>query len=79
MQHFYYFFCKRAIVDVELLSKCNEMIITGASTYGMVAAMKSLRMPLYVNGNGFDMKKCARLNLGTPPAVYGNNHYYASY
>ena len=37
---------KRAILDVELLAKCDELVITGGSTYGFVSAMKSLKLPL---------------------------------
>ena len=58
---------KRSIMDVELMGKCNETIITGGSTYGFVAAMKTLKLPYYINGGEFDMKKCIKVNLGTPP------------
>ena len=40
-----------SIMDVELLSKCNE--ITGDSTYGWVAAMKMLKLPYYINGGHY--------------------------
>ena len=66
-------------MDVELFSKCDEMIISGASTYGFVAAMKSLRMPYYVNGIGFKMKKCAKMSLGKPPASYHHEHFVSTY
>lgn len=41
---------KRTVIDSELLSRCDELIITGGSTYGFVSAMRSGRMPLYFNG-----------------------------
>jgi hypothetical protein len=40
---------ERAIIDVELLSRCNQLVVTGGSTFGFIAAMKRLRMPFYVN------------------------------
>ena len=56
---------KRAILDVELLAKCDELIITGGSTYGFVSAMKSLKLPYYING-GMNMTKCERTGLSQP-------------
>ena len=41
---------ERAIVDNELLSKCDELIITGGSTFGFLSAMRMGRMPLFFNG-----------------------------
>jgi len=57
---------KKTILDVELLSRCDEIITTGASTFGWLAAMKSLKMPYYVTG--FSMNKCLRADLGKQPA-----------
>ena len=63
----------RAIIDVELLSRCNELIITGGSTYGFVAAMKSLKKPYYVNGRSnmstcrlHELSRPSHTDLGTP-------------
>ena len=56
----------RTILDVELLSRCDEIIITGGSTFGWIAAMKSFKMPFYVNGKS-TMQACARANLSYPP------------
>jgi len=60
---------KRAIIDIELLSKCNELIITGGSTFGWMAAMKTLKLPYYINGlsRSEDMRKCERVNLSRLP------------
>ena len=58
---------KRAIMDIELLSKCDEVIITGGSTFGWIAAMKSLRMPFYINGKSSLMRKCERVDMSRLP------------
>jgi hypothetical protein len=54
----------RTIMDVELLSKCNEVILTGGSTYGFVAAMKMLKLPFYINGG--HNNKCVKTGLSKP-------------
>jgi hypothetical protein len=41
----------KTIVENELLSKCDELIVTGGSTYGFLAGIRANRMPLYFNGN----------------------------
>ena len=41
---------QRAIIDVELLSKCDEILMTGGSTFAFMGAMKSLRMPYNIDG-----------------------------
>ena len=58
----------RAMLDVELLSLCNEIIVTGGSTFGWVAAMKSLKLPLFLNGKN-SMDKCLRSKLSEPPSA----------
>ena len=58
----------RTIVDNELLAKCDDIIITGGSTYGFVSAIKAMRMPYYVS---VGMHKCMRANLSSPPSYYG--------
>ncbi len=60
--HFY----SRTILDVELLSKCDELVVTGGSTYGFLAAMKGFKMPYYINGGPANMTKCVRMSLGSP-------------
>jgi hypothetical protein len=57
----------KTIMDVELLSKCNELIITGISTYGFVSAMKMLKLPYYITAGG--MKECVKFDLGSPPTT----------
>ena len=59
---------KRAIMDIELLSKCDELIITGGSTFGWIPSMKSLKPPFYINGLS-NMRKCERVNFSRPPLM----------
>lgn len=40
----------RTILDNELLSKCNEIIVTGGSSFGFVAALKTGRLPFFIEG-----------------------------
>jgi hypothetical protein len=54
---------KRAVIDNELLSKCDELIMTAGSTYGMVAAIRSGRKPLFFSGMRRS-RHCERLSLG---------------
>ena len=62
----------RSILDIELLSQCDELILTGGSTYGWIAAMKMLKLPFYVNGKTSSMTKCLRHNLSQPSTTnYG--------
>ena len=57
---------EKAIVDMELLSRCDEIIITGGSTFGFVAAMKSGKLPYFVNGRDSNMTSCLRHSLAYP-------------
>ena len=61
---------RRTIVDVELLSRSDEIIITGGSTYGFVASMKSLKLSYYVNGKS--SSDCSRISLSSPPRTPKN-------
>ena len=51
---------ERAILDNELLSRCDDIITTGGSTFGFVAAMKSRRFPkvLYLRGKHLPDEEC---------------------
>jgi hypothetical protein len=57
---------RHTVLDVELLSKCDEIIVTSGSTFGWLAAMKSLKMPYYVSGASESMAKCTREDLRWP-------------
>jgi len=54
---------RRAVLDVELLSKCDEVIVTSGSTFGWLAAMKTLKMPYYISGSSDKMMKCTREDM----------------
>jgi hypothetical protein len=54
---------RHTVLDVELLSKCDEIIVTSGSTFGWLAAMKTLKMPFYVSGSSERMVKCTREDL----------------
>jgi hypothetical protein len=57
---------RRAVLDVELLSKCDEIIVTSGSTFGWLAAMKTLKLPFYVSGSSEKMVKCTREDMRRP-------------
>ena len=56
---------ERAILDVELLGRCDRLVLTGGSTFGFVAAFKSGRRPYFVDG-WRQMKKCALFDFSAP-------------
>ena len=57
------------LVDIELMSRCDEIILTGSSTFGMIAGFKSMKMPYYVNAKegGIGSEQCKRMDLAHPP------------
>lgn len=57
---------ERSILDIELLSKCDEMIITGGSTFGMMSSIKSQKRPYYFEGKRL-MNDCKILRFFSPP------------
>lgn len=46
----------RTLVDSGLLSKCDELIHTGGSTFGYVSAMRSYRVPYNLDGKSQQIK-----------------------
>lgn len=40
---------ERAVLDVELLARCDRLILTGGSTFGFVAAFKTRRRPYFID------------------------------
>jgi hypothetical protein len=65
----------RTLLDVELMSKCNELIFTGGSTYGWLAAMKMLKLPYYIEGKNLTkvtMNKCVKTTFSNPPSYTHN-------
>ena len=59
----------KSILDHELLTLCNQTIITGPSSYGFVASMKAGRMPYYVRGLNANETKCRKANFNDPPSA----------
>jgi hypothetical protein len=57
---------ERAVLDNELLSRCDELVVTRESTFGFVAAVRSGRLPSYYK-SGFVNTKCARMSFETAP------------
>jgi hypothetical protein len=60
----------RTLLDVELLSMCDEIIMTGGSTYGFLSALKSGKYPLFVNGRR-RAGKCDRFSFSNPSLTPG--------
>jgi hypothetical protein len=62
----------RTILDLELLGSCDELIVTGGSSYGMMASIMNGKLPYFVNGGGrmhqSDNKSfvCERMKLSRP-------------
>ena len=56
---------ERAILDIELLSHCNETIITGGSTFGFIGSLKNQKIPYIVEGRR-SSKECKLLNFYAP-------------
>jgi hypothetical protein len=50
------------ILDNELMSKSDFLIISGGSTFGFTAAIRKNELPFYVNG-GRNQKKCIKMTL----------------
>ena len=59
-------FFMKTLVDSELLARCQEIIMTGASTFGWLSTMKALHMPLFVEGTP-NQTECRRATLEKPP------------
>ena len=58
-------------IDLELMSRSDEIIIQGGYVTGFVAAMKSENMPFYIGQN---VTKCQRLDLGRVPIKFDGAH-----
>jgi hypothetical protein len=53
------------ILDNELMSKSDFLILSGGSTFGFTAAIKMKTLPFYVNGNR-NQKECYKMKLSEP-------------
>lgn len=62
---------ERTIFDNELLARSNEILFTGGSTYGFVAALRQNKMPYCVEGKSDrpldDNEPCKRMTLNRGP------------
>lgn len=67
---------ERAILDVELLARCDRLIITGGSTFGMTASLRSQRKPFVIESSSISTGECAMLELGRPTLRPGNFALY---
>ena len=56
----------KAILDNELLSKCDELILSSGSSFGFTAALRKQSLPLYVD---LIKDKCSRTDLGDLPTT----------
>ena len=50
-----------------MLSRCNEMIVTGGSSFGFIAAMRAKRLPYHFDYKE-NMTECKRATLSHPPS-----------
>jgi hypothetical protein len=53
------------ILDNELMSKSDFLIISGGSTFGFTAAIRKNELPFYVNGRR-NQQKCFKMKLSEP-------------
>ena len=56
---------ERALIDIELLSRCDQLILTGGSTFGFIASIKSQKIPFYVEGKS-EMTMCEIFRFYAP-------------
>ena len=55
----------RSIIDLEILSLCDELVLSGGSTFGFLASIKKGELPFYVNGKR-QVKSCVKMKLSEP-------------
>lgn len=61
---------ERALLDIEILSRCNETVLTGGSTFGFISVLKSQKLSYYVEGKRNE-SDCRRFELFAPPRTPG--------
>ena len=64
----------RTIIDSELLSRTDTLVITGGSTFGFVAAMKHKELGYFVNGKG-SMNDCKKVTFSQTGSTGYNFQY----
>jgi len=57
---------ERTLLDVEMLARCDETILTGGSTFGFVASMISQKRPYFVEGKRDLEGTCGVFRLSMP-------------
>jgi hypothetical protein len=63
---------EKALLDIEILSHCDEIIATAGSTFSFLAAMKRQKLPFYVNGKRERLKNCERMTLSQSSTTPNN-------
>ena len=53
---------RRTILDIELLSRTDMMVVSGGSTFGFIASLKSERFNYVISRD----KKCKKVTLSSP-------------
>ena len=56
----------KAILDNELLSKCDELILSSGSSFGFTAALRKQSLPLYID---MIKQKCSRTDFADLPTT----------
>lgn len=64
----------RTILDVELLSRTDELIVTGGSTFGFTAAMKNQKLPWFIDFREEINKKCRIMTFKHPGSRKKNDY-----
>lgn len=62
---------ERALMDIELLSQCDEIIVTGGSTFGFIASLKSQKLPFVIEGER-NATRCEVFKLSAPARAFNN-------
>ncbi|CAF0917356.1 unnamed protein product, partial [Brachionus calyciflorus] len=57
----------RTIMDAELMSRSNEIIITGGSTFGFLSAIKKKILPYFIEGKRWSIGPCKRATFNYGP------------
>ena len=56
---------EKTILDIELLSYCDEIILTGGSTFGFIGSIKRQKRPYFVEGKR-TKNECKLLDFSKP-------------
>lgn len=56
----------RTLLDIEMLARCDQVILTGGSTFGFVASMITQTKPYFVEGKRGLAGTCGVFRLSSP-------------